>query len=260
MDYQNILLNVQDGIAVITLNRPKAWNALCSELNTELEDALRKVDADQTVRVVILTGGPKVFAAGADVKQMSTASVMEATRTACQGQRINEFIEQMSVPVIAAVNGMALGGGCELCMACDFRVVAKDAVFGQPEVGLGILPGAGGTQRLAALVGPTKAREMVLLGTQINGEEALSLGLATCAVDAEQVMDTAMDMAKKLQRKPAYALAMAKQAITAGQDLGLGTGKLMERYLFALTFGNPDQAEGMQAFTEKRRPTYSNQR
>ncbi|MCI5563042.1 MAG: enoyl-CoA hydratase-related protein [Intestinimonas massiliensis] len=260
MDYQNILLHVQNGIAIITLNRPKAWNALCTELNMELEDALRKVDADQTVRVVILTGGPKVFAAGADIKQMVTADVMEASRTACQGQQINEFIEQMSIPVIAAVNGMALGGGCELSMACDFRVVARDAVFGQPEVGLGILPGAGGTQRLAALVGVTKAREMVMLGTQITGEDALTLGLATCVVDSDKVMETAIDMAKKLQRKPAYALAMAKQAIAAGQNMGLGTGKLMERYLFALTFGNPDQAEGMQAFAEKRRPAYSNER
>lgn len=260
MTYENILFEVKDGVAVITLNRPKAWNALCTQLNVELEDALIAAEQNPEVRVVIITGGDKVFAAGADIKEMAQATPMEATRTSARAQRINNFLEQMSVPVIAAVNGLALGGGCELALACDFRVVAENAEFGLPEVGLGILPGAGGTQRLAALVGATRAFEMVLLGKRISGAQAVQAGLATCAVEPDQVMATAMDMAASLKKKPAYSMALAKRAIIAGQTLGTGTGKIMERELFALTFANPDQAEGMQAFAEKRRPTFQNLR
>lgn len=260
MIYENILFKVTDGVAVITLNRPKAWNALCTQLNIELEDALIAAERDQEVRVVVLTGGDKAFAAGADIKEMAQASPMEAARTSALAQRINNFLEQMSVPVIAAVNGLALGGGCELALACDFRVVAENAEFGLPEVGLGILPGAGGTQRLAALVGATRAFEIVLLGRHISGTEAVQAGLATCAVEPGQVMTAALDMAAALKRKPAYSLALAKRAIVAGQALGTGTGKLIERELFALTFANPDQAEGMQAFAEKRRPAFQNLR
>lgn len=260
MTYENILFEVQDGVAVITLHRPKAWNALCTQLNVELEDALIAVDHDPEVRVVIITGGDKVFAAGADIKEMAQATPMEATRTAARAQRINNFLEQMSVPVIAAVNGMALGGGCELALACDFRVVAENAEFGLPEVGLGILPGAGGTQRLAALVGATRAFEIVLLGKHISGAEAVQAGLATCAVEAGQVMAAALELAAALKKKPAYSMALAKRAIVAGQTLGTGAGKLMERELFALTFANPDQAEGMRAFAEKRRPSFQNLR
>lgn len=260
MNYENILFQVTDGVAVITLNRPKAWNALCTRLNTELEDALLAAEQDPEVRVVILTGGDKVFAAGADLKEMAQATPMEAARTSALAQRINNFLEQMSVPVIAAVSGLALGGGCELALACDFRVVAEDAQFGLPEVGLGILPGAGGTQRLAALAGAARAFEMVLLGRRISGAAAAQAGLATCAVEPGQVMAAALEMAAALKKNPAYSMALAKRAIVFGQALGAGAGKLMERELFALTFANPDQAEGMRAFAEKRSPSFQNLR
>ncbi len=260
MEYENILYEVKGQTAVITLNRPKAWNALCKELNDELEAAIRRADADPQIRVLILTGGPKVFAAGADVKQMADASPMDAARTADQGQGINELIERIGLPVIAAVNGMALGGGCELAMACDFRIAGKNAVFGQPEVGLGILPGAGGTQRLALLAGPSVAREMVLLGRQLKAEEALACGLVTQVVESEETLNTALSMAEELCKKPAYALAQAKRAIVMGQNWGIGCGKLFERELFSLTFSNPDQSEGMHAFLERRGPVFQNLR
>ena len=251
---------VQGAVEIITIDRPKALNALNPEVLADLKAAFEAVD-QENVRCIVLTGeGDKSFVAGADIGSMSTMTKAEGEAFGKLGNDVFLMIESFPIPVIAAVNGFALGGGNELAMSCDIRICSDNAVFGQPEVGLGILPGAGGTQRLAALVGVTKAREMVMLGTQITGEDALTLGLATCVVDSDKVMETAIDMAKKLQRKPAYALAMAKQAIAAGQNMGLGTGKLMERYLFALTFGNPDQAEGMQAFAEKRRPAYSNER
>ncbi len=260
MDYQNITYALEDGIAVITLNRPKAWNALCSELNEELIEVLNSIRNDQQVRVLIITGGPKVFAAGADIKQMSKATVMDAQRTADQGQQINNMLEDLPFPVIAAVNGPALGGGCEMTLACDFRVVGENASFAFPEVSLGILPGAGGTQRMTRLIGATKTKEMVLLGKKIKGKEAYELGLATVTVPDEQVQETAVEMAKKLKKMPAYACAMAKRAINLGEVYGIGTGKLFERELFSLCFANPDQAEGMDAFANKRNPEYNHTR
>ena len=260
MEYEHLLYTVSDQTAIVTLNRPKAWNALCGALNTELESAIRRADGDPAVRAIVLTGGPKVFAAGADVKQMADATPMTAARTAEQGQQINELIESIGLPVIAAVNGMALGGGCELAMACDFRVAGKSAVFGQPEVGLGILPGAGGTQRLALLAGPAVGRERGLVGRQLRADEALACGLVTKVVENEATLDTALALAAELCKKPAYALAQAKYAIVTGQNFGVGCGKLFERQLFALTFSNSDQVEGMHAFLERREPRFQNQR
>ena len=258
MDYQNIILSIEDHIATITLNRPKAWNALCDEINYEIIDALNKIKYDQDVRVLIITGGEKVFAAGADIKQMSHATVMVAQRTADLGQSINNMLEELTIPVIAAVNGMALGGGCEMTLACDFRIVGENTTFAFPEVSLGILPGAGGTQRMTRLIGATKTKEMILLGKKVKGKEALEIGLATELVEDSEIMNTAIKMAKKLMTMPAYALAQAKRAINLGEVYGIGTGKLFERELFSLCFANPDQAEGMDAFASKRAPEYKN--
>lgn len=256
MKYNNILYSMENGISVITLNRPKAWNALCSELNEEIIDVLNRIKNDQTVRVLIITGGPKVFAAGADIKQMAKATPMDAQRTADQGQLINNMLEELPFPVIAAVNGMALGGGCEMTLACDFRVVGESASFAFPEVSLGILPGAGGTQRMTHLIGPTRTKEMILLGRKITGKEAYELGLATVTVPDDQVWKEALKMAEKLKCMPAYACAMAKRSINLGELYGLEAGKKFERELFSLCFGNPDQAEGMDAFVNKRSPEY----
>ena len=260
MDYQNIIYSFNDGIATITLNRPKAWNALCAELNDEMIDVLNKIKYDQEVRVLIITGGPKVFAAGADIKQMSKASAMQGQRTAEQGHLINDMLEELPFPVIAAVNGPALGGGCEMTLACDFRVVGEHSSFAFPEVSIGIMPGAGGTQRMARLIGAAKTKEMVLLGKKIKGTEAGELGLATVVVPDEQVQEEALKMAEKLKGMPAYACAMAKRAINLGETYGIGTGKLFEKELFGLCFAHPDQEEGMDAFMNKRDPHYSNDR
>jgi len=258
--YEYIKLEIKDQIGIITLNRPKVWNALCVEVNYELADALGKIHHDQSVRVLILTGGDKVFAAGADVKRMQNATPFEAERMTYLGHMINDMLEALPIPVIAAVNGVALGGGCELTLACDFRVVGQSAKFGLPEVGLGILPGAGGTQRLTNLIGATKAKEMVMLGKNIKGEEAYHIGLATTVTEDALVMETAVKMAEKLKQKPASALRMAKAAINYGENFGTGTGKDFEKLMFSLLFSTNDHQEGLDAFVEKREAKFDHQR
>lgn len=254
MNYEHILFQCDDKIAVITLNRPKFMNALCKDLNMELLDALGKIETG--IRAVILTGGTKFFAAGADIGEMINATPGDAEKTSALGHRVHDRIESLPVPVIAAVNGPALGGGCELALACDFRLAAVDALFGLPEVSLGIIPGAGGTQRLLPLVGPSVTREMVLLGRKVKGAEAEALGLVNKALPPESVMDTAMEMARKLSKMPAVALALAKQAILTGLNETINQGKSHERYLFSLSFSTPDQKEGMTSFIEKREAVY----
>lgn len=258
MPYKTITLQVEDGIATICLNRPQAHNALCSALNTELEDALHSLIRIPTVRTLIMTGGEKVFAAGADIKEMLAATPLEARETSRIGHRINTMLEELPFPVIAAICGLALGGGCELALACDFRVMGEHAKLGLPEVNLGILPGAGGTQRLTRLLGAAKAKEMVLLGRQISAAEALSLGLATAVVPDDQVHAKAADIAAELAKKPASAVMLAKQAINSGEDYGLAAGKVFESILFGMAFSSQDQLEGMSAFLEHRPPNYMN--
>lgn len=260
MEYKYIQYKLEDGVAVITFNRPKAWNALCEELYSEIIDVVRNIDKCEEVRVLILTGGSKVFAAGADIKQMTHATPAQAARTCERGHMLNDLLEELPFPVIAAINGPALGGGCELAISCDFRVAGENAVFAFPEVGLGILPGAGGTQRMTQLIGSTRTREMILLGRRIKGWEAYEMGLATKVVADDQVWDEALKMAETLKKLPSYACAMAKKAIHMGELYGMATGKRMEQELFSLCFSNPDQTEGMMAFQEKRTPDFKNGR
>lgn len=260
MEYQNILFAVRNQIAYLTLNRPRAMNALCDALNDEVEDALLQVERRQDIRALILTGGPKVFAAGADLVEMAQATAAQAEATSRKGHRVNNRLESLPVPVIAAINGPALGGGMELALACDFRVVGEGALFGLPEVSLGILPGAGGTQRLTALAGPAVAKELVLLGKKVRGTDAKALGLATVVAADDQVMAEAERLAEKLKAMPAYALHLAKSAIQSGQDRGLSVGKETEQHLFGLAFASADQREGMQAFLEKRPAQYTHVR
>lgn len=259
MAYQNIKIEINDGIAVLTLNRPEVRNALDYVTWDEIRAGMRELRFNDDAHVIILTGaGGKAFASGADIKALNARTVSEQMNS-----EVNDILYEITMhkkPVIAAVDGYALGGGCELAMACDFRVAGKSAVFGQPEVGLGILPGAGGTQRLALLAGPAVAREMVLLGRQLRADEALTCGLVTKVVENEATLDTALALAAELCKKPAYALAQAKCAIVTGQNFGVGCGKLFERQLFALTFSNSDQVEGMHAFLERREPCFQNQR
>lgn len=260
MSYQNITLQVEGEIATIRLNRPQAHNALCAELNAELEEALNALGCVPTVRALILTGGEKVFAAGADIRQMLAATPLEARETSRMGQRINAMLEELSIPVIAAICGPALGGGCELALACDFRVMGEHARLGLPEVGLGILPGAGGTQRLTRLIGAARAKEMILLGRQLSAAEALGLGLATAVAPDDRVHEKAAELAAELIKKPAAALMLAKQAVYSGEEHGAAAGRVFENLLFGLTFSSQDQLEGMSAMLERRPPNFTNLR
>jgi enoyl-CoA hydratase len=257
MNYSHILFESNNGIAIITLNRPRVMNALCRDLNKELLDVFEQIKNRSDIRAVILTGGIKVFAAGADITEMVDADPGDAEKTSVLGHTVNDAIEWLPIPVIAAINGPALGGGCELALACDFRIAAEDALFGLPEVSLGIIPGAGGTQRLLPLVGLSITREMLLLGRKIKGIEAEKIGLVNKAVAPDAVMETALEMADKLSKMPGVALSLAKKAITEGLNGTLNQGKCLEKQLFSLAFSSPDQKEGMQSFLEKRKPNYT---
>ena len=255
MEYENILYEVKGQTAVIILNRPKAWNALCKELNDELEAAIRRADADPQIRVLILTGGPKVFAAGADVKQMADASPMDAARTADQGQGINELIERIGLPVIAAVNGMALGGGCELAMACDIRLASEKAKFGQPETGLGITPGFGGTQRLPRIVGAARAMELILTAKNISADRAREIGLVSEVYPPEELMDRALELANAIAANAQVAVRQSKAAIRRGLQTDMATGAAFESEAFGLCFSTQDQKDAMNAFLNKEKFT-----
>jgi len=257
MDFAYILVNVHDGIATITINRPELLNALSPAVYHELNEGLIMLSSDPAVKAVIITGaGIKAFVAGADIAAMSVMSSNEAIHFAAAGKEAVSRIETMSKPVIAAINGLALGGGCELALACDFRVASSTAKFGQPEINLGIIPGNGGTQRLTRLVGMSKAKEMIMLGEIISAEQALQIGLVYQVVEAEQLMPVAVQLAKKLSQKAPVALAMAKRSIHRAIGSDADDGLEFEINCFAHCFSTRDQKEGMKAFLEKRSPIY----
>lgn len=260
MEYENITLEIKDGIASICFNRPKVYNALCAELNKDMESALNGLARNSAVRALIITGGSKVFAAGADIREMLAANPFEARESSHAGHMINNTIEALPFPVIAAICGLALGGGCELALACDFRILGESAQLGLPEVGLGIIPGAGGTQRLVQLIGAAKAKEMILLGKTIKAAEAMALGLATAVVPDDLVQAEALGIARVLTEKPASALMLAKQAVNYGEAFGGAAGKVFENILFGMVFSSQDQIEGMTAFVERRQPDYRHMR
>lgn len=259
-EFENIILTIEDKIAIIKLNRPQAMNALCNALNDDVISAINIIKQDTSIRVLIITGSSKAFAAGADIKEMIEADTFVAERTAEKAHFINNSLEALPIPVIAAINGPAFGGGCEISLSCDFRIVGERSIFGLPEVGLGIIPGAGGTQRLTKLIGPVKAKEMVMAGKIVKGKEAYEIGLATKCVPDEEVMNEALSYAKKLCEKPAASLQYAKSAINYAVDNDINTGKRYEKSLFSLCFATEDQKEGMKAFVEKRDPNYNHKR
>ncbi len=242
------------GIALLTLDRPEARNALNLGLRRLLAGAFEDFAADPAVRCVVVTGGPKIFAAGADIKAMATQTANEATAnsTAPLWRPLKDFPK----PVIAAVNGLALGGGCELAMHCDIIVAGRGARFGQPEIKVGILPGAGGTQRLVRAVGKFKAMKMLMTGEPIGAEEAERAGLVSEVVDDDLVLPRALELAAAIAAQPAEALAGIKQLVLSGADLPLEAALTMERQAMQLLFGTHDQREGMAAFIEKRKPTF----
>ena len=237
-------------IAVIELNRPKELNALSRELMLEIRDTLRELDEDDNVRVIILTGGEKVFAAGADIKQMATA-------TAISMLNIDQFstwdqIKKTKKPIIAAVSGFALGGGCELAMTCDMIIASETAKFGQPEIKIGTMPGAGGTQRLTRAMGKAQAMELVLTGKFISAEEALNAGLINRIVPVEVLREETLKLAREIAKQSPIAVRLAKESVNNAFNSTLDEGLIFERKNFYLTFASEDQKEGMAAFVEKR--------
>jgi len=241
--------DVPVGVAVIALSRPP-MNALNTAIQTELQDAAAQVSGDGSVRAVVLFGGEKVFAAGADVKEFAGQSHEYMMRDAARLTNAIDALARIPKPVIAAVTGYALGGGCELALTADFRVSADNAKWGQPEILLGIIPGAGGTQRLPRLIGPAKAKDLIYTGRFVGADEALEIGLVDAVVPADQVYPTALSMAAKFAKGPALALAAAKAAIDGGLDGDLASGLRLESHLFASLFATEDRAIGMASFIE----------
>ena len=258
MAYENIIYEKKDGIAYITFNRPHVYNALSQGLVNETMEALKDANSDDSVRVVILTGaGEKAFVSGADINELKVRDTFMAVGVVGQERRaLGDMLENMSKPTIAAINGFALGGGCELSMACTLRIASENARFGQPEINLGIIPGLGGTQRLTRLVGKTKAMELVLIGEQINAQEAYRIGLVNAVVPPDKLMDTAREFATKIVAKSAYAIRLAKDAVNTGANMSVKEALDYENKIFAILCGSEDKKEGTTAFLVKRKPAF----
>lgn len=256
MEFNYMLFRKENNIGILSINRPDSLNALNSQVLDELDKAIDMIEKDDEVYVLIITGEGRAFVAGADIKEMKDMNSMEARKFAEKGMKVFRKIELMEKPVIAAVNGYALGGGCELCLCCDIRIASEKAKFGQPEVGLGITPGFAGTQRLTRLVGLGKAKELIFTAVTIDANEAYNIGLVNKVVPAEKLMEKALEMAKLIAQKSQIAVRYAKTAINRGIETDLETGMAIERDLFGLCFATEDQKEGMLAFLEKRQPNY----
>ena len=254
MSYQNLLVTKEGAIGIVQLNRPKVLNALNFEIMSELVSGLEELDRDAAVNVIILTGGERAFAAGADLAEMSQATPVDLLL----GRRFElwDRIRKISKPIIAAVSGYCLGGGNELAMNCDIVVASESASFGQPEVNVGIIPGAGGTQRLPRAVGKYKAMEMILTGKSISADEAYRIGLVNHVVPPESLMEEAKKIATDIASKPPISIRSAKEAILKAQDTTLEVGLEFERKAFYMLFATEDGKEGMKAFLEKRKPTF----
>ena len=255
MAYDNIKVTTHENVGLVTLNRPDALNALSNALMQELCEVLNQFEADQEIGVIVITGNEKAFAAGADIKEMQGKSYMDVY--------ISDFITttwqrvaSCRKPVIAAVGGYALGGGCELAMMCDFIIAADSAKFGQPEINLGIIPGAGGTQRLTRFVGKSKAMEMCLTGRMMDAQEAERVGLVSRIVPAEQLVDDALKTAQKIAKLSRPSVLMAKESVNRAYETTLAEGVRFERRMFHSLFATEDQKEGMAAFAEKRKANW----
>ncbi len=251
MAYNTIIVDIDDHIAVIRLNRPDALNAINAELLGELTEAVTKADANDKVRVIVLTGSEKAFAAGADIKEMAEKSFVETFGADLFGPEPDRILACRK-PIIAAVSGYALGGGCELAMMCDFIIASDTAKFGQPEINLGVVAGMGGTQRLTRLVGKSKSMDMHLTGRFMTADEAERSGLVSRVVPAKKLMEEALSAAHKIAEKSALTAMAVKEAVNRAEETSLREGLLFERRLFHALFATEDQKEGMAAFLEKR--------
>jgi len=256
MKYKNIKINKKDNIGTITINRPDALNALNKDTMNELSAAFDELEKDKEIKVAVITGEGKAFIAGADIKQMKDMNTLEAKEFAELGHNLLWKIEKSRLPFIAAVNGYALGGGCELMMACDIAIASKSAKIGQPEINLGVHPGFGGTQRLPRLVGRAKAKELLLTGDSISAEEALRIGLVNKLVDGDQLIEETVKIAQKIASKSSVQTAFIKSLVNKGADIDLFSACSLEITNFAASFSTNDQKEGMTAFLEKRKPEF----
>jgi enoyl-CoA hydratase len=256
MSYEHVSVAKEASIAVVTMNRPQQLNALSLGLVKDLSLALEALDQDDGVRVIILTGGEKVFAAGADIKEMAALGPFD--EPVLQRLAYRDRINKISKPIIAAVSGFALGGGCELAMSCDIIIASESARFGQPEVNLGIIPGSGGTQRLTHLLGKHRAMELILTGDFLSAVDAERFGLVNRVVPAELLFDEAKNLARKIAAKPALAIRAAKQAVLKAANAPLDEGLDFERKSFYLLLSSEDRKEAMTAFLEKRKPDLKN--
>lgn len=253
MDFSHLLVENNSGIVTVTVNRPRALNALDADVLKELLCCFQGLEEDPEARVVILTGaGEKAFVAGADIAAMQPLDAAAARHFARLGHSLMRAIERLPQPVIAAVNGFALGGGCELALACDLRLASDNARFGQPEVNLGVIPGFGGTQRLARIVGKGRAMELVLSGDMIDAQEAWRIGLVNRVTTKENLLPETTSLARKIQQKGPFAVRLAKEAVAGGLEMDLDRACAWEADLFGFCFSTEDQKEGMQAFLEKR--------
>jgi enoyl-CoA hydratase len=258
MDYQYIIVERKEDIACITINREEVLNALNGEVIVELDAAFHELHNDDEIKCIILTGKGRAFVAGADISLLNTFDGQQGRKLARLGQAMMNYVESMDKPVIAAINGFAIGGGCELAMCCDIRVASQNAKFGQPEVNLGIIPGYGGSQRLTRLVGKGMAKYLCLTGDQITADEAKEIGLVEKVVPIEDLMNESFKIAKKIASKAPIAAGLIKLAINASEDVPLNLGIAYEAELYNTAFKTEDREEGLSAFLEKRKPVFKN--
>lgn len=257
MSYENILFEVREGVGILTFNRPKALNALNPKTLEEVSDVLDRVGGDANVRVLVLTGaGEKAFVAGADITEFPKMNPLQARLFSEKGQQVFFKLEALPIPVIACVNGFALGGGCEMAMSCDFIYASETARFGQPEVNLGLIPGFGGTQRLLRLVGRAKAKELCMTGEMIDAQQARDLGLVAKVFAADKLTEETLKVATLLASRSPGVLRSVKQVVDRGMDIDLKSGCAFEAEAFALCFASQDCREGVSAFLEKRKPNF----
>lgn len=257
MNYRNLLLNIENHVALLTINRPKSLNSLSPETLDEMTKMIEELEHNQEVKVIIITGaGKKAFVAGGDVAAMQPLGPLAARDVARKAQQLFNSIEFSAKVMIAAINGYALGGGCELAMACDLRLAANGAKLGQPEVNLGIIPGWAGTQRLPRLVGKAKAKEMMYTGDMVSAQEAEKIGLINRVVATDELLTTVRQLARKIADKPQIAIRLIKEAVDNGLEMEINKAFTYEAELFGLCFATEDQKEGMAAFLEKRKAVW----
>jgi len=257
MAFKYILVEKSQRIGIVKINRPDVYNAVNIEAILELENAVHDLNDDENILVAVITGEGKAFVSGSDISKLVEMDSLKAREYSKIGQRVLDFIEKMEKPVIAAVNGFALGSGCELAMACDIRIASEKAKFGQPEVKLGLIPGHAGTQRLARLVGVAKAKELIFTGEMIDAQEALRIGLVNRVVVPDVLLDEAKNVAKKIMEVGPTAVRIAKTVINRGVDANLTTANSYETEAFSILFSTAEAKEGMKAFLEKRRPNWN---